>query len=236
MYLKSKDMKTKILLAEDDLNLGKILKSYLEAKDFDVELYLNGEEALLSFQKNEYDIIVLDVMMPVMDGFTTARNIRKTDKKIPIIFLTAKSLEEDKLTGFDIGADYYITKPFNMELLLARINAIMRRIGSDSDENSQKDIFNIGKYTFDYMHQELKIGKNIQKLTSKESELLKLLCLHENETMDRRVALNRIWKDDSYYNARSMDVYITKLRKYLKEDSKLQIINVHGIGFKLLTK
>lgn len=229
-------MKTKILLAEDDLNLGKILKSYLEAKNFDVELYHNGEEALLSFQKNEYDIIVLDVMMPVMDGFTAAQNIRKTDKKIPIIFLTAKSLEEDKLKGFDIGADDYITKPFNMELLLARVNAIIRRIGADENENSQKNIFTIGKYTFDYMHQKLTIDKKTQKLTSKESELLKLLCQHENETMDRRVALNRIWKDDSYYNARSMDVYITKLRKYLKEDSKLQIINVHGIGFKLLTK
>jgi len=229
-------MKTKILLAEDDLNLGKILKSYLEAKNFDVDLFLNGEDALLSFQKNEYEIIILDVMMPVMDGFTAAQNIRKTDKKVPIIFLTAKSLEEDKLKGFDIGADDYITKPFNMELLLARLNAILRRMGADEDENGQKNIFTIGKYTFDYMHQKLSVGKESQKLTSKESELLKLLCQHENETMDRRVALNRIWKDDSYYNARSMDVYITKLRKYLKEDPKLQIINVHGIGFKLLTK
>jgi DNA-binding response OmpR family regulator len=229
-------MKTKILLAEDDLNLGKILKSYLEAKNFEVEMYQNGEDALLAFQKNEFDIIVLDVMMPVMDGFTAAQNIRKTDKKIPIIFLTAKSLEEDKLKGFDIGADDYITKPFNMELLLARINAILRRTAGDDQSDDSKNNFTIGKYHFDYMHQELKLGKKVQKLTSKESELLKLLCQHENETMDRRVALNRIWKDDSYYNARSMDVYITKLRKYLKEDPKIQIINVHGIGFKLLTK
>jgi DNA-binding response OmpR family regulator len=229
-------MKTKILLAEDDLNLGKILKAYLEAKNFDVDLYQNGEDALLAFQKKEYDIIVLDVMMPVMDGFTAAQNIRKTDKKVPIIFLTAKSLEEDKLKGFDIGADDYITKPFNMELLLARINAVLRRTAGSEKENESKDKFTIGKYQFDYMHQELKLGKKVQKLTSKESELLKLLCQHENETMDRRVALNRIWKDDSYYNARSMDVYITKLRKYLKDDPKIQIINVHGIGFKLLTK
>jgi two-component system OmpR family response regulator len=229
-------MKTRLLLAEDDLNLGKILKPYLEAKNFEVELYTNGQDALMAFQKNEFDLVVLDVMMPVMDGFTAADNIRKTDKNIPIIFLTAKSLEEDKLKGFGIGADDYITKPFNMELLLARINAILRRTLSDQEEGENKDQFTIGKYHFDYIHQELKIGKNSQKLTSKESELLKLLCQHENETMDRRVALNRIWKDDSYYNARSMDVYITKLRKYLKEDSNIQIINVHGIGFKLLTK
>jgi two-component system, OmpR family, response regulator len=229
-------MKTRILLAEDDLNLGKILKPYLEAKNFQVDLHINGQEALMAFQKNEFDLVVLDVMMPVMDGFTTAENIRKTDKKIPIIFLTAKSLEDDKLKGFNIGADDYITKPFNMELLLARINAILRRTLAEDEEGAGKDNFVVGKYTFDYMHQELKLGKEIQKLTSKESELLKLLCQHENETMDRRVALNRIWKDDSYYNARSMDVYITKLRKYLKDDSNIQIINVHGIGFKLLTK
>ncbi|OIP02212.1 MAG: two-component system response regulator [Bacteroidetes bacterium CG2_30_33_31] len=229
-------MKTKILLAEDDLNLGKILKSYLEAKDFNVDLYLNGEEALLGFQKNEYNIIVLDVMMPVMDGFTAAQNIRKTDKKIPIIFLTARSLEDDKLKGFDVGGDDYITKPFSMELLLARINAILRRLEHSAEDGFIKDVFDIGKYHFDFMHQDLIINKKSQKLTSKESELLKLLCQHENETLDRRIALNRIWKDDSYYNARSMDVYITKLRKYLKEDSNIQIINVHGIGFKLLTK
>lgn len=229
-------MKTRILLAEDDLNLGKILKPYLEAKNFQVSLHTNGQDALMAFQKNEFDLVVLDVMMPVMDGFTAAENIRKTDKKIPIIFLTAKSLEDDKLKGFNIGADDYITKPFNMELLLARINAVLRRTTLDQEEGSNKDLFTVGKYHFDYMHQELKYGKEIQKLTSKESELLKLLCLHENETMDRRIALNRIWKDDSYYNARSMDVYITKLRKYLKDDENIQIINVHGIGFKLLTK
>lgn len=229
-------MKTRILLAEDDLNLGKILKSYLTAKDFDVDIHINGEDALLSFQKNEYDIVVLDVMMPVMDGFTAAEHIRKTDKKIPIIFLTAKSLEEDKLKGFNIGADDYITKPFNMEILLARLNALIRRMDLGSEDQADKDIYTVGKYTFNYIHQELTINGEKSKLTSKESELLKMLCQHENETLDRRVALNRIWKDDSYYNARSMDVYITKLRKYLKEDPNIQILNVHGVGFKLLTK
>ncbi len=228
--------KVKILLAEDDNNLGKILKTYLQAKGFEVDLFVNGEDALLGFHKNnDYSILVLDVMMPVMDGFTLASNVRKSDKLIPILFLTAKSLEEDKLKGFELGGDDYITKPFNMELLLARLNAILRRSGKlDSDENRVE--FEIGKYKFNYEHQKLSCCDVDQKLTSKEAELLKLLCEHENQTLDRRVALNSIWKDDSYFNARSMDVYITKLRKYLKGDPEIQIINVHGVGFKLLTR
>lgn len=227
--------KIKILLAEDDANLGKILKTYLEAKGFEVDLFVNGEEALLGFHKNtEYQILVLDVMMPIMDGFTLAENIRKTDKVIPIIFLTAKSLEEDKLKGFSMGGDDYITKPFNMELLLARINAIVRRINNVYDEKVEKTDYTIGDFVFEYNHQRLIYKGTTQKLTSKEADLLKLLCEHTNEVLDRRIALNRIWKDDSYFNARSMDVYITKLRKYLKQDSRIQIINVHGIGFKLL--
>lgn len=225
----------KILLAEDDTNLGKILKSYLEAKGFDVDLYVNGEEALLGYHKNKgYQILVLDVMMPVMDGFTLAENIRKTDKLIPIIFLTAKSLEEDKLKGFALGGDDYISKPFNMELLLARITAIVRRIHNLYDDKLETSDYQIGSFIFEYNHQTLNHNGTIQKLTSKEADLLKLLCEHKNEVLDRRVALNRIWKDDSYFNARSMDVYITKLRKYLKPDERIQIINVHGIGFKLL--
>lgn len=229
--------KAKILLAEDDPNLGKILKTYLEAKGFEVDLFTNGEDALLGFHKeNNYSLLVLDVMMPVMDGFTLSTNIRKSNKTIPIIFLTAKSLEEDKLKGFELGGDDYITKPFNMEILLARMNAILRRSGKSKEEISNKTEFKIGKYDFNYEHQKL-IGFDIeQKLTSKEAELLRLLCEHENETLDRRVALNKIWKDDSYFNARSMDVYITKLRKYLKGDDSIQIINVHGVGFKLLTR
>jgi len=227
--------KIKVLLAEDDANLGKILKTYLEAKGFEVNLFVNGEEALLGFHKNtEYQILVLDVMMPVMDGFTLAENIRKSDKAIPIIFLSAKSLEEDKLKGFAMGGDDYITKPFNMELLLARINAIVRRIHNVYDDKVEKTDYTIGDFVFEYNHQRLNFKGTVQKLTSKEADLLKLLCEHTNEVLDRRIALNRIWKDDSYFNARSMDVYITKLRKYLKQDSRIQIINVHGIGFKLL--
>jgi len=227
--------KIKILLAEDDANLGKILKNYLEAKGFEVDLFVNGEEALLGYHKNSsYQILVLDVMMPIMDGFTLAENIRKTDKVVPIIFLTAKSLEEDKLKGFALGGDDYIAKPFNMELLLARINAIVRRIHNIYDEKKDTNSYQIGDFTFEYNHQILKYKGDTQKLTSKEADLLKLLCEHTNEVLDRRIALNRIWKDDSYFNARSMDVYITKLRKYLKMDDRIQIINVHGIGFKLL--
>ena len=227
----------KILLAEDDPNLGKILKTFLEAKGFNVDLFINGEEALMGFHKNSnYNILVLDVMMPIMDGFTLANNVRKTNDKIPIIFLTAKSLEEDKLKGFEIGGDDYITKPFNMELLLARLTAILRRSGLDGKDNDGVAEYNIGKFVYNYEHQTLILGDNKQKLTSKEAELLKMLCDHENEVLDRRIALNKIWKDDSYFNARSMDVYITKLRKYLKGDDSIQIINVHGIGFKLLTR
>jgi DNA-binding response OmpR family regulator len=229
--------KVKILLAEDDPNLGKILKTYLEAKGFEVDLFINGEEALLGFHKNNnYAMLVLDVMMPVMDGFTLSSNVRKSDKLIPILFLTAKSLEEDKLKGFALGGDDYITKPFNMELLLARLNAILRRSGKLNEDDDNRIEFTIGKYLFNYEHQKLICGDLEQKLTSKEAELFKLLCEHENETLDRRVALNKIWKDDSYFNARSMDVYITKLRKYLKGDETIQIINVHGVGFKLLTR
>jgi len=227
----------KILLAEDDPNLGKILKTFLEAKGFNVDLFINGEEALLGFhKKSNYDILVLDVMMPIMDGFTLASNVRKSNDKVPILFLTAKSLEEDKLKGFEIGGDDYITKPFNMELLLARLNAILRRSIKGGKNNEAVAEYNIGKFTYNYEHQLLKSKDTEQKLTSKEAELMKMLCDHENEVLDRRIALNKIWKDDSYFNARSMDVYITKLRKYLKSDESIQIINVHGIGFKLLTR
>lgn len=225
----------KILLAEDEVNLGKILQSYLKAKNFDVDLFSNGEEALMAYHKGKYDMLVLDVMMPIMDGFTLAANVRKTDAETPILFLTAKSLEDDKLKGFQLGGDDYITKPFNMELLIARMEAIFRRIQAPKDKIREQDEYKIGIYTFDFLHQELHNKGVIQKLTSREADLLKLLCEHENEVLDRRIALNKIWKDDSYFNARSMDVYITKLRKYFKDDETIQIINVHGVGFKLLT-
>lgn len=222
----------RILLAEDDPNLGQILQSYLVAKGFPVQLCVNGEEALNTFNSDEFDFCILDVMMPKMDGFTVAGEIRKSNKTIPILFLTAKSMQEDKLKGFEVGGDDYLTKPFSMEELLARISAIMRRMDK-KDEN--QTVFEIGSYMFDYNLHTLKHGENTQKLTSREADLLKLLCDHKNDVLDRSVALKKIWLDDSYFNARSMDVYIAKLRKYLKEDESVQLMNVHGIGFKLVS-
>ncbi|PID95222.1 MAG: DNA-binding response regulator [Bacteroidetes bacterium] len=222
----------RILLAEDDPNLGQILQSYLKAKGFPVQLCENGKEALTAFKEEDFDFCVLDVMMPVMDGFSVAEEIRKTDKHTPILFLTAKSMQEDKLKGFEVGGDDYLTKPFSMEELIARISAILRRV--DKKEEHQT-IFDIGSYQFDYHLHLLKRGEHIQKLTSREADLLKLLCDHKNNVLDRSVALKKIWLDDSYFNARSMDVYIAKLRKYLKEDEEVQLMNVHGIGFKLVT-
>jgi len=226
--------KNTILLAEDDQNLGGILKSYLEAKGFPTQLSVDGKEALETFKRGEFDFCVFDVMMPVMDGFTLAKEIRKIDKKIPILFLTAKSMQEDKLTGFEVGADDYLTKPFSMEELILRIKAILRRYNEASENKPSNSIFEFGNFKFDYNRQLLISGSHEQKLTSKESELLKLLCENINNVLDRSAALNKIWYDDSYFNARSMDVYITKLRKYLKEDPEVNLINVHGVGFKLV--
>ncbi len=227
--------KLKILLAEDDRNLGGILRTYLEAKGFSVRLCVNGQEAFDAFNKEPFDFCILDVMMPIKDGFTVASDIRQIDSRIPILFLTAKSQEEDKLKGFQSGGDDYLTKPFSMEELLARVEAIMRRINvAGGASQSANGAFEIGKSKFDYNRQILTINGKELKLTSKETELLKLLCDHKNQTLDRSFALNRIWHNDSYFNARSMDVYIAKLRKYLKEDPSLELINVHGIGFKLI--
>lgn len=227
--------KVKILLAEDDRNLGTILRTYLEAKGFSPRLCINGQEALDAFNKEPFDFCVLDVMMPIKDGYTVAKEIRKVDANIPVLFLTAKSLEEDKLKGFQSGGDDYLTKPFSMEELLARIEAILRRSARATENAGDKGVFSIGKFNFDYNHQILSINGVDQKLTSKEAELLKLLCDHLNQTVDRSFALNRIWQNDSYFNARSMDVYIAKLRKYLKEEPNIELINVHGIGFKLVS-
>ncbi|MBN1651755.1 MAG: response regulator transcription factor [Bacteroidales bacterium] len=225
----------KILLAEDDKNLGTVLKAYLDAKKFKTTLRINGLEALDEFNKGEYDFLILDVMMPVKDGFTLAREIREKDKDIPILFLTAKSLQEDKMEGFKIGADDYLTKPFSMEELLVRIEAILRRTQVHK-ENVNKEFFTIGKFSFDVTRHILSADGESQKLTSKEAELLKMLCARRNETLDRSEALKQIWHDDSYFNARSMDVYVTKLRKYLKSDPSIEILNVHGVGFKLITE
>jgi len=224
----------RVLLAEDDRNLGNILKSYLEAKGYPTKLCINGEEAFTAYKKEDFDFCIIDVMMPVKDGFSLAKDIRKIDKTIPILFLTAKSLQEDKLKGFAAGADDYLTKPFSMEELLARMQAIIRR--TDQPKETEDQVYSIGGYTFDYKRQILKLNENEQKLTSKEAELLRLLCEKMNDVLDRAYALNKIWFDDSYFNARSMDVYIAKLRKYLKEDPKVELINVHGVGFKLITQ
>jgi len=227
--------KVRVLLAEDDRNLGTILKSYLEAKGYPATLCVNGQEAFVEFNKNEYDFCIVDVMMPVKDGFTLAKEIRNIDKSVPILFLTAKSMQEDKLKGFEIGADDYLTKPFNMEELLARMEAILRRSVKEDDE-PEGDTYELGKMEFNFVRQTLNMGKEEVKLTSKEAALLKLLCQNLNNVVDRSVALNKIWLDDSYFNARSMDVYITKLRKYLKMDPSVELLNVHGVGFKLVTR
>lgn len=223
--------KTRILLAEDDENLGMLLKEYLNAKGFETKLFANGDSAFRDFIKSTYDLCILDVMMPVKDGFTLAREIRQSNIEIPIIFLTAKSMKDDVIKGFTLGADDYITKPFSMEELLFRIEAILRRTGNKAD---LPDKFNIGKYIFDTNKQTLRINNDIIRLTTKETELLKLLCSNNNKILDRNFALKTIWSEDNYFNARSMDVYITKLRKYLKNDSSVEIINVHGKGFKLV--
>ena len=222
----------KILLVEDDANLGSITSQYLMAKGFNCHWEENGELGYQSFVKNEYDLVILDVMMPVKDGFSTAKDIRGIDKNIPIIFLTAKSMKEDTLKGFEIGGDDYITKPFNMEELVARINAILKRVTTDSD--SYFDDLEIGKLTFNPKMQILSMGDFSVTLTTKESDLLTLLYKNKNNILDRNHALKAIWGDDNYFNGRSMDVYIAKLRKYLKQDDQIQIINVHGRGFKLL--
>lgn len=223
----------KILLAEDDKNLGNILKTYLEAKGYPTVLGEDGKAALEHFKRDQFDFCVLDIMMPVMDGFTLAAKIRKLDKEVPILFLSAKAMQEDKLHGFEVGADDYMTKPFSMEELLVRIKAILRRSAAAAT-STDKSVFRFGSFTFDYNRQLLTSEGPQQKLTSKEAELLKLLCENMNNVLDRTVALNKIWFDDSYFNARSMDVYITKLRKYLKGDTTVELINVHGVGFKLV--
>ena len=226
--------KIKVLLVEDDPNLGTILSEYLNVKGYDTTLAIDGEKGYDEFIKNNFEFIILDVMMPKKDGFTLATDIRNTNKDIPIIFLTAKSLKEDTIEGFRLGADDYITKPFSMEELMARMNAVLRRVDDKHRENSQQKEFSIGKFSFYAEKRLLKsVGEEDQKLTSKESELLRLLCLNKNKVMDRTVALKAIWNDDSYFNSRSMDVYISKLRKYLKSDSAIEILNVHGQGFRL---
>lgn len=228
--------KLNILLAEDDENLGHLLHTYLKNKGFDADLARNGKRAFEKFTASNanYDFCIFDVMMPEMDGFTLAKEIREIDKKIPILFLTAKSMKEDKLEGFAIGADDYLTKPFSMEELLARINAILRRTDTQiSDENSE---MMVGKIKYQPEMRLLHLEDGVKKLTTKENQLLQLLVKNENEILDRQATLRAIWGDDNYFNGRSMDVYIAKLRKLLKEDPAIEIMNVHGKGFKFLVK
>lgn len=225
--------KLKILLCEDDENLGMLLREYLQAKEYNAELCTDGEAGYRAFLKNKFDICVLDVMMPKKDGFALAQEIRQANADIPIIFLTAKVLKEDILKGFKLGADDYITKPFSMEELVFRIEAILRRVRGK--KNKERTIYNIGRFTFDTQKQLLTIDRKQTKLTTKENELLALLCSHANEILQRDFALKTIWIDDNYFNARSMDVYITKLRKHLKDDDQVEIINIHGKGYKLIT-
>jgi two-component system, OmpR family, response regulator len=223
----------RIILAEDDQNLGNLLQSYLTVKGYDVDLYEDGKKALQGYSKWKYTIGIIDVMMPEMDGFELVRQIKKTDPAFPVIFLTARNQKEDIIEGFVTGADDYQTKPFSMEELLYRIEAVLRRTKGIRDDSNQ-EIFKIGEFSFDTTRQILTHGTDTLKLTTKESELLHLLCSHSNTVLERNFALKAIWIDDNYFNARSMDVYITKLRKYLKKDPNIQIINVHGKGYKLL--
>lgn len=222
-----------ILLAEDDDNLGLLLQQFLKSKGFTVELARNGKHAYEKFNDGHFDFCIFDVMMPEMDGFTLAKEVRLVDPKVPILFLSAKSMKEDKLEGFESGADDYLTKPFVMEELLARLNAILRR--SSGDEISEEDEFQtIGNIKYDPVSRILHLTSEDKKLTTKEGQLLHLLCKNRNDVLDRQAALRAIWGDDNYFNGRSMDVYIAKLRKLLKEDERIEILNIHGKGFKLI--
>lgn len=225
--------KPRILLAEDDPNFGTVLKNYLELNDYDVVLCADGNEAYDRFIAGNFDVCLLDVMMPKKDGFTLAKDIRDKDSGIPIIFLTAKSMKEDMLSGFQVGADDYITKPFDSEVLLYKLKAILKRSQERVQDVNKKE-FDIGIFHFNYDFRTISANGESHKLSPKESDLLRLLCLFQNELLPRQKALLDIWGDDTYFNARSMDVFITKLRKYLRQDPKLDIINVHGKGFRLI--
>ena len=228
--------RVKVLLVEDDPNFGSILKSYLELNDFQVMLRTDGKQGLSSFRMEPPDICILDVMMPEMDGFTLAREIRKLNSRTPFIFLTAKSLKADILEGFKTGADDYITKPFDSELLLYKIRAILKRNADQSDTGTEIQEFTVGAITFNFTLRTLQTGEHIQQLSPKEAQLLRMLILAKEGILTRKEALEKIWGTDSYFNARSMDVFIARLRKYLKTDPSIEIINIHGNGFRIVTR
>ncbi|MCB0644223.1 MAG: response regulator transcription factor [Phaeodactylibacter sp.] len=231
----------KILLVEDDQNFGDVLRSYLEMHDYDVTLATDGVQGLESYNRGEYDLCIFDVMMPKKDGFTLAKEIREKDSDMPIIFLTAKTMKEDVLEGFKIGADDYITKPFNSEELLFRIQAILKRSRGKADPKEDVKEFNIGKFHFNYPLRILTYSSDDgeqtkDKLSPKEAQLLRMFAMYMNDILPRSEALTKIWGEDNYFTARSMDVFVTKLRKYLKPDENIEIVNIHGNGFQLLVK
>ncbi len=228
--------KQKILLVEDDINFGIILRDYLMLNDFDVVLARNGMEGFEKFKRDKFDLIILDVMMPYKDGFTLAKEIRFRDQKVPLIFLTAKTMKEDMLKGYQLGADDYINKPFDSEVLIYKIKALLSRSASEDDKEKEEIFdFNIGDFTFDAKLRNLSYkGEEPIKLSPKESKLLQMLANYKNDLMPREKALKEIWQDDNYFTSRSMDVYIAKLRKLLKKDPNVKIVNIHGAGFRLL--
>ena len=230
----------KILLVEDDRNFGDVLRSYLEMHQYDVTLATDGEAGYLTYKKGKYDLCILDVMMPKKDGFTLAKEIKEDNSEMPLIFLTAKSLKEDVIDGFKLGADDYITKPFNSEELLYRVQAVLKRSAVTPEPESTQKEFIIGKFVFNYPLRILTFDpegdKQKDKLSPKEAHLLRLFCLHKNDVLPRSKALVEIWEEDNYFTARSMDVFVTKLRKYLKRDPNLEIVNIHGNGFRLIDK
>ena len=227
----------KILLVEDDPNFGTVLKDYLALNDYNVTHAKDGIEGLIMFKNNDFDLCILDVMMPRKDGFSLAQDIRSSNKEIPIIFLTAKTLKEDVLRGYQVGADDYLNKPFDSEVLLFKIKAILQRKESDTSAEDEQFEFEIGSFFFNSKLRHLSVGENEpQKLSPKESKLLKMLALHKNDLMPRELALTKIWRDDNYFTSRSMDVYIAKIRKYLQKDDKLEIENIHGEGFRLIAR
>ncbi|CAM1333695.1 response regulator transcription factor [Tenacibaculum aestuariivivum] len=227
----------KILLVEDDPNFGTVLKDYLALNDYNVTLAKDGIDGLIMFKNGEYDLCILDVMMPRKDGFSLAQDIRSTNKEVPIIFLTAKTLKEDVLKGYQVGADDYLNKPFDSEVLLHKIKAILQRKENEKSSDTDEFEFTIGAFHFNSKLRHLSLNnEEVQKLSPKESKLLRLLAVHKNDLMPRELALTKIWRDDNYFTSRSMDVYIAKLRKYLKGDENVEIINIHGEGFRLLEK
>jgi DNA-binding response OmpR family regulator len=226
--------RNKVLLVEDDTNFGQVLKNYLELNDFIVELARDGILGLAAFRREKFDICLLDVMMPNMDGFSLAEEIRNVDPEIPLFFLSAKSMKDDILNGYKLGADDYITKPFDSEILLQKIKATLKR-NQDLHEKQHATVeWHIGHYYFNSKLRQLKDPEESHTLSPKENELLTMLCEYKNDLLPRETALKRIWGSDTYFNGRSMDVYIAKLRKYLRGDNSVEIVNIHGNGFRLV--